>query len=131
MGMFLHSLCVKYMIENLILIQVLILEFIAYENLVLLILECIIIYMRHKLAVCWYNVVYFIGLGQSGLGGESAAASSGDLTLSSAIEALNTATCFIDCITTNHCYLVYNWNNMLSVKISIMLGENCRKLFYL
>lgn len=52
MGMFLHSLCVKYMIENLILIQVLILEFIAYENLVLLILECIIIYMRHKLAVC-------------------------------------------------------------------------------
>lgn len=46
--------------------------------------------------------------GQLWARGKSAAASSGDLTLPSAIEALNTATCFIDCITTNHCYLVYN-----------------------
>lgn len=40
--------------------------------------------------------------------GESVAAASGDLTLSSATEALNTDTCNLDCITTNHCYLVYN-----------------------
>lgn len=58
--------------------------------------------------MAFIGFIFYCRAGPFGARGDSAAASSGDLTLPSATEAQNIATCFIDCITTNHCYLVYN-----------------------